>query len=286
MCPSDGSFVVGPMDPATYPRPPCRAMAARACSTAARLISSTRPSSPYSARTTELAPKVFVSRTIAPAARNDPCSSAMASGAERFRYSLHPSCFPQADGGRERRCRFVPHAPSKMRTVSSKRPTNPPLVAFPATAGAEQVSASYYKGNPLLSNRRPFGLTSAGIPCYLRTELCIRYTIFGPRSRLIRFDTASDGAISWPARFLGYVMTVPGVFPHHAKGGLRHGTSGGKDDVERKTVREDSGPPTPHHQARQGIRKGDHRPGHRRAVHRRGAGRPNPRDRHLLPGSP
>src|SRR3990172_6481277 len=231
MCPSDGSFVVGPMDPATYPRPPCRAMAARACSTAARLISSTRPSSPYSARTTELAPKVFVSRTIAPAARNDPCSSAMASGAERFRYSLHPSCFP-------------------------------PLVAFPATAGAEQVSAPYYKGNPLLSNRRPFGLTSAGIPCYLRTELCIRYTIFGPCSRLIRFDTASDGATSWPARFLGEIITGPGIFPYHAKGGLRHGTSGGKDDVERKTVREDSGPPTPHHQARQGIRKGDHRPGH------------------------
>jgi hypothetical protein len=127
MCPSEGSFVVGPMDPATYPRPPCPAMAARAFSTAARLISSTLLSSPYSARTTELAPKVFVSSTIAPAARNDACSSAMASGAERFRYSLHPSFFPQADAGRERFCRFVPHAPSKMRTVSSNSPTGAPL---------------------------------------------------------------------------------------------------------------------------------------------------------------
>jgi hypothetical protein len=131
MCPREGSFVVGPIEPATYPRPPCRAMAARAFSTAARFISSTRLSSPYSARTTELAPNVFVSRTIAPAARNDACSSVMASGAERFRYSLHPSYFPHADGGRERPCRFVPHAPSKMSKVSSKRPTGSPLSAFP-----------------------------------------------------------------------------------------------------------------------------------------------------------
>src|SRR3990172_11804439 len=198
-------------------------MAVRACSTAARLIASPWFSSPYSARTTELAPKVFVSRTIAPAARNDPCSSAMTSGAERFRYSLHPSYIPQADGGRENRCRFVPHAPSKMRTGSSKRPTGVPLAAFPATAGSQEVSAPYYKGNPWVSNRRSFGLTSVVIPCYLDTDLCIRYTILGSRLTLIRFDKARDSPYSWPARILCGTMMLSGGFSCQAGMPRRNG---------------------------------------------------------------
>src|SRR5512143_3924132 len=50
MCPSDGSFVVGPMDPATYAAPPCRRIASRALPTAARLISATRSARPYALR--------------------------------------------------------------------------------------------------------------------------------------------------------------------------------------------------------------------------------------------
>ncbi len=120
MWPSDGSFVVGPMEPATNAGPPCRRIASRAFPTAARLISATRSASPYSARTIALAPKVFVSSTVAPAERKEACHSRITSGAETFRNSLHPSRPSQADGGISIRCRFVPQAPSKNRMFSSR----------------------------------------------------------------------------------------------------------------------------------------------------------------------
>jgi hypothetical protein len=129
MWPSDGSFVVGPMEPATYAGPPCRRIASRALPTAARLISATRSASPYSERTIALAPKVFVSSTVAPAERKEACHSRITSGPETLRNSLHPSRPSQADGGISIRCRFVPQAPSKNRMFSSRIAIAPPSIS-------------------------------------------------------------------------------------------------------------------------------------------------------------
>ena len=69
MCPNDGSFVVGPMDPATKRlRPLDEKLAAtsRASLAAATLISCTLSCRSYSANTTRVAPNVSVSTTSQP----------------------------------------------------------------------------------------------------------------------------------------------------------------------------------------------------------------------------
>ena len=69
ICPSDGSFVVGPIDPATNRlRPFDEKLAAtsRASFAAATLISCTLSCKSYSANTTRVAPNVSVSTTSLP----------------------------------------------------------------------------------------------------------------------------------------------------------------------------------------------------------------------------
>ncbi len=67
------------------------AAASRASSAARRLISRALSASPYSASTSGVAPKVFVSTMSAPAARYSACIRRMRSGRVRTRFSLQPS---------------------------------------------------------------------------------------------------------------------------------------------------------------------------------------------------
>ncbi len=73
MCPSEGSLVVGPIDPATKRGRPgvenCAATS-RATLQAARFNSRVRSSSPYSASTMRVEPNVSVSTTSQPTPKN------------------------------------------------------------------------------------------------------------------------------------------------------------------------------------------------------------------------
>ena len=113
-------LVVGPMEPATYAGPPCRRIASRAFPTAARLISATRSASPYSARTIALAPKVFVSSTVAPGGEEGGMPLPDHLGSGNVQEFVAP--VPSLPGGRgiSIRCRFVPQAPSKNRIFASR----------------------------------------------------------------------------------------------------------------------------------------------------------------------
>ena len=83
-------------------RPRTRRPAAGPAGPPARLSSRARSARPYSARTTEEAPKVSVSITSTPTSRKERCSRSTASGSRHTRSSLQPSSSgpPKSSGPR------------------------------------------------------------------------------------------------------------------------------------------------------------------------------------------
>ena len=121
MWPRVGSLVVGPIEPATKRGfwGVLQASATSRASSAARLlIAKACSSSPYSASTTEAAPKVSVSITSQPTSRNWRCTACTASGRVNTRFSLQPSRAgpPKSSAVRAICWSEVPVAPSNTST--------------------------------------------------------------------------------------------------------------------------------------------------------------------------
>src|SRR6185437_10460313 len=126
------ALVVGPIEPATKRGRRgvlAASAAARAIEPARRFISRACSASPYSASTTEAAPKVLVSIISAPASRKLSCSSRILSGRVRTKFSLQPSsCGPPKSAAL--RCMFwieVPAAPSIMTIRPAIRSRKSPI---------------------------------------------------------------------------------------------------------------------------------------------------------------
>ena len=102
MWPSEGSLVVGPMDPATkrgFSGVEYWSATSRARRAAARLSSRVRSWRSYSASTMLAEPKLSVSITSQPASRNDAWMARITSGRDRTSSSLQPFLAPEVVGG-------------------------------------------------------------------------------------------------------------------------------------------------------------------------------------------